>query len=155
MKSVGNILSPEEGAIGLDYLMGAYKHNVSSTAFCFPKCQLPFASQRGCRNLNLIMQASVKNTVRMENTRCLHACKIPYPKSNTLSSAVESISCGESGSGEIATMSLSSCLRVFPSHTSVRSLGSLGSKNLVFCSVSVFAQTSMLPRTYQRVHSQV
>jgi hypothetical protein len=29
MVSVGNILSPEEGAIRLDYLMGAYKHNVS------------------------------------------------------------------------------------------------------------------------------
>jgi hypothetical protein len=52
-------------------------------------------------------------------------------------------------------MSLSSCLRVFPSHTSVRSPGSFGSKNLVFCPVLGFAQLSMLLSTYQRVHSQV
>ena len=37
MVSVGNILSPEEGAICLDYLMGAYKHNVSSTALLISK----------------------------------------------------------------------------------------------------------------------
>ena len=137
MDGVGNSLSPEKATISLDYLMSAYNHTVSTTALCFLKRQLPFASQRGCRNLNPIMQASVKNTVRMENTRCLHACKTPYPKSNTLSSASESINCGESRLGETWRISLSSCLRIFPFHTSARSPGSFGSKNLVFCSMLV------------------
>lgn len=139
METVGNFFSPEQATISLNYLMSTYKHlsALLVCALCFLRRQLPFASQRGCRNLNPIMQASVKNTVRMENTRCLHACKTPYPKSNALSNASESINCGESGLGETWRISLSSCLRIFPFHTSARSPGSFGSKNFVFCLVLV------------------